>query len=91
MPRYVTVTLARGELPRNDFFFGFSPLALVSQISLLVSRRNGRLRRRCRMRRFYRSESRRQRSCGDSWNGSSFRYLVVLVLDCFSGRRLDER
>jgi Phosphorylase superfamily len=65
----------------------FSPLALVSQISLLVSRWNGHLPRRCRMRRFYRSEGRRQRSCGDLWNGSSFRYLLVLVLNYSSGRR----
>ena len=66
----------------------FSPLALISQISLLVSRWNDRLPRRCRMRRFCRSEDRRQRSCGDSWNGSSFRYLLVLVFDLFLGRRL---
>jgi hypothetical protein len=56
MPRYVTVTLPAENYPVKNFNFNFwfSPLALVSQISWLVSRWNGRLPRRCRMRRFCR-------------------------------------
>ncbi len=50
-------------LPAEKYWFFF--LALFSQISVLGLRRNGRLPRRCRMRRFYRSGSRRQRSCED--------------------------
>jgi hypothetical protein len=77
--------IARGESLLKNFVW--SPF-LVSQISWLVSRWNDRLPRRYRMRRFYRSESRRQRSCGDSWNGSSFRHLLVLILDYFSASAL---
>jgi len=57
-PRRITV---------KSFLLLFSPLALISRISLLVSRWNGRLPRRCHMRRFCRSEGRRYKSCGDSW------------------------